>query len=196
MTIENPNPKIKKVFIGRRVLKEIEIIPLSIADQFKLSDIITESINYAVKAATEQRENIEFVTYIVGVIQKNLDRILAMSVEPILPVEGTIIPVPEPKKNWLQRWLPVYVKVYHFPSEVKKINTSLLDDITNDQALEIAMAIYEINYGEIIKKVQSLLDGTKEIPGLLRGLLQSFFANIPSTDSTTSTEASPGEKVE
>jgi hypothetical protein len=190
MTIENPNPKIKKVFIGKRVLKEIEIIPLSIADQFKLSDIITESINYAVKAATEQRENIEFVTYIVGVIQRNLDRILAMSVD--ISLEPDVIPPVSESNHWIFESFPYFHSRERVASEKQ---TSLLDDITNDQALEIAMAIYEINYGEIIKKVQGLLDGTKEIPGLLRGLLQSFFANIPSTDSTTSTEANPGEKV-
>lgn len=181
--INNPNPKIRKIMIGKRNLREIEILPLSIADQFKLSDIITESINFAISAASEKKGDVEFIAYIVSTIQKNLDRILEMSTDPVVLED---MPLQECKGGWFR------IKNIVLP-EIPK--PSLLDDITNDQALEIATIIYEINYGEIVKKVQSLLNGNEGLPSLLRGLLQSFSANIPSTESTTSTEVKAGEKV-
>lgn len=144
-TISEPNPDIRKVLIGKQELREITIMPLSISDQFKLSDLINRTLQYLIDAA--QRDDAAFVAFMVDLIRGNLGRILDMATNAKPP--GRI-------------------------KRLFKSKKSLVSDITNAQALEIAEIIYEINYEEILKKVPRLLKEKKEsLPEPLRRRFQS-----------------------
>lgn len=169
--IQNPNPQIRRVSIGRKSQREIEILPLSISDQFRLSDLLNEALQFLL--GTSNKSNIAFMGFVIGLIQRNLNKILDMS---------TDISKPGWLKNLGRRCLG------------KPPIKPLLRDITNEQALEIAVIIYEINYSEIVKKVESLLEGKVDIPEPLRRLSQIFYESTPNTVSKTSMKAENGEK--
>lgn len=70
------NPQIMEVEIGIRTLRTIKIYPLSMADQFKMSGIITEGLQgfFEKKDATD----IEFVSFLLNFIQKNIEKIIKL----------------------------------------------------------------------------------------------------------------------
>ena len=170
----NPNPKIRCVKIGKREIREIEVLPLSVADQFKLSDLLNEAIGYAVALTGNEAA---IIAALIGLIRRNLDRILEMATE-------------EPQCRGLRlKWINLKRRI-----KGKEPLKPILDMTTNDQAWEIAEAIYQMNYEDLLKKVQSLLK-KRGIPDPLRRLSQYFSDIIPSTASKISTEE-PGEKAE
>ena len=111
------NPQITETDIGVRSLRTITIYPLSMADQIKMTDLITEALNAFFMQ--ENKEDIAFVGFMTELIKKNMNRIMAMI------------------------------------ADVKK-NESLLSDMTNYQASEIAKIIYEVNYESVAKNLKSL----------------------------------------
>ena len=62
-----------------------------------------------------------------------------------------------------------------------------LEDITNNQAVEIAEMVYETNFGSLVKKVKSLLEKVNEQFPSGRPSLTSL-GSTEDTDSKTSTE--------
>jgi len=70
------NPQITETDIGVRSLRTITIYPLSMADQIKMTDLITEALNAFF--LQENKEDIVFVSFIIDLIKKNINRILAM----------------------------------------------------------------------------------------------------------------------
>ena len=161
---DNLNPERKKFKIGKRELKTIEIFPLSIADQFKLSDLINEGIQAFSKLQGKTDDKI-FIGKLIGIIRGNMDRILKLAVS-----DGRLTR------------LPVFLR------------KSLINDITNEQAIEIAQIIYTMNYEVLIKKVQDLLEkhpGTKEF--LLGRSLPVFSGDTLNTDSKISTKKASGK---
>ena len=70
------NPQITKVEIGIREMRDIDIYPLSMSDQLKLTDVLSTAIGaFAVK---EDGDDIALVSFIVKLINENLGRILGM----------------------------------------------------------------------------------------------------------------------
>ncbi len=158
------NPQITETDIGVRSLRTITIYPLSMADQIKMTDLITEALKaFYLKekqedvTSEEDQKNIAFVKFIIDLIKKNMNRIMAMV------------------------------------ADVKKAE-SLLSDMTNFQASEIAKIIYEVNYESVAKNLKSLFEKVGNIFRSER-LLQPFVKPTPSTDSKISTEEA-GEKEE
>lgn len=70
------NPQITETDIGVRSLRTITIYPLSMADQLKMTDLITEALNAFF--LQENKEDIVFVSFMIELIKKNLKRLLAM----------------------------------------------------------------------------------------------------------------------
>jgi hypothetical protein len=64
---------------------------------------------------------------------------------------------------------------------------SKLKDITNNQAVEIAETVYEVNFGSLVKKVKSLLEKVNEQFPSGRPL-PTFSGSTEDTDLKTSTE--------
>ena len=169
--MENPdskrlNPDIKEVKIGVRRLRTIKVYPLSAADQFKLSDIITKGLQTFL--ASEGEVDIAFVSVMMGLIRENI---------------GTVL---------------------ELVTDEKDRGKNILEDLTNNQIVEIADIIYEVNYMALQKKVTSLLEKlAPNLPASLSGRLsQPFSEDTPSTDSITitgedsETEDSPSDRLE
>lgn len=70
------NPQITETDIGVRSLRTITIYPLSMADQIKMTDLITEALKAFVLKKDEK--DIAFVEFMVDLIKENMNRILAM----------------------------------------------------------------------------------------------------------------------
>ena len=69
------NPQVKTVTIGKRYLRDINIYPLSAADQIKLSTIISESFQGLLAKAGGSE--LEFMDFIRVVISENLGSVLS-----------------------------------------------------------------------------------------------------------------------
>ena len=70
------NPRITSIEIGTRNLRKIDIYPLSMAAELKLSDLITSVLQEFY--AAQNQEDLAFITVIVDLIKENLSRILDM----------------------------------------------------------------------------------------------------------------------
>ena len=70
------NPQITKVEIDIREMRDIEIYPLSMADQLNLTDLLSTAIGAF--AAKEDGEDIAVVAFIVNLVKENLGRVLSM----------------------------------------------------------------------------------------------------------------------
>ena len=71
------NPQVKDAEIGVRDLREIKIYPLSMSDQFKMTDLITQAIS-GFFTAQEAATDIAFVAFGVSLIKENFTKILDM----------------------------------------------------------------------------------------------------------------------
>lgn len=76
----NLNPEIKTISVGVRKLREVKVYPLSVGDQFKLSDVITSAMQGFV-SATDGAEDIAVIAVIVEMIKQNLDKVLTLVIE-------------------------------------------------------------------------------------------------------------------
>ena len=77
------NPQITIVSVGVKQLREITIYPLSMADQFKMTDLIVSAVNEFYGIAKKNPDNKglgdqELITTVLGLIEKNLQRILGL----------------------------------------------------------------------------------------------------------------------
>jgi len=149
------NPVVVRVSIGKKELREIEILPLSVADQFQLSDLISDCIGNLAKI-TPNAEDAVLVGMVFEIVRKNLGRIVGLIVR-------------EDGGNTVS----ILTRVMDFILRRKPENR-LLQDITNDQAMEIARIVYSTNYEQFVKKVQSLLKMDPDKGGLLGRLSQIF----------------------
>jgi len=166
------NPMIRVVTIGKKRQRDIKIFPLSIRDQFQMSNILSAIIAYAINAIGKPEQ--QFMLFMLGLIKNNLSQVLDLVTE----------------QSLLRRLRRKFIRVpWRYPEH------PLLKEITLDQAGAIAQMIYEMNYELSLKKVQGLLDGTVEVPEALRRLWQFFSGGIPSTGTKISME-NPGPKAE
>jgi Golgi nucleoside diphosphatase len=137
MSEEKLNPRGIEIEIGIRSPRKITIYPLSVRDQMKLSDLITEALR--IFFASTSKEDIEFVSTIINIISKNLNKIMLM----IVPDE----------RNQLQKiW-----------ASFTKKEMDMLTDISNSQMLEIVQHVFDMNYGDPLKNAKSLFEKAKEL---------------------------------
>lgn len=73
------NPQIKKVKVGIRDLREIEILPLSIGDQTELSDIVTKAVQAFIKSGDTGDE--VFIAGTLELLKDNIGRVLELITE-------------------------------------------------------------------------------------------------------------------
>ncbi len=153
------NPQIVEVEIGIRSLRKITIYPLSVTDQFKMSDLITKALQKFFLRGTSKKvdkkklaqdDDMEFVAFLINLIQKNLAKILEFICDEERPA-------------------------------------LLLDDMSNLQLSEVVKTIYEVNYEKPRKNVESLLDQIKDLFQSGR-LLQQSVSDTQDMDSTISSE--------
>jgi hypothetical protein len=76
---QSMNPRVRVLEVGIRTLRKIKIYPLSVADQFTLSDSITEGIQIYAKESSENLTP-ESVSKLVDLVRKKLPDILRLIV--------------------------------------------------------------------------------------------------------------------
>jgi hypothetical protein len=74
---QSMNPRVRVLEVGIRTIRKIKIYPLSVADQFELSDSITEGIQLYAKEAGESL-TAESVSKLIDLIRKKLPDILRL----------------------------------------------------------------------------------------------------------------------
>lgn len=73
------NPDVRKITYGKKELKELTLYPLSIGDQFKVTNIITEIVQTLVINSANQRVNdLAFMTAVIRALEKNIGEILVL----------------------------------------------------------------------------------------------------------------------
>jgi lipopolysaccharide biosynthesis protein len=170
------NPQIRSEEIGIRELEQLTLYPLSIADQLKMTDLITGAIQKFFnpdssrdqtdkKGANlpEQMKDVEFIAFVVELIKENMVQILTLLTD------------------------------HTTEAKAKK----LLEKMTNEQLDNIIGVILEVNYQDKLKNVMSLFknvmgkieSATLENPELqsqdLKGLSPLSSNDMDDTDSNT-----------
>lgn len=70
------NPQITTIQVGVKSLREITLYPLSMADQFQMTDLISEEISNFTGTDFSEMTDIETVEMVFDAIKKNLIKIL------------------------------------------------------------------------------------------------------------------------
>lgn len=83
------NPDIKVFNYGKREQKELTIYPLSIGDQFKVTNIITEVVRGLVEAQAEKKlSDFAFMTAVMKSLESNLGEVLSLVAD--IPKEDSV----------------------------------------------------------------------------------------------------------
>lgn len=73
------NPDIREIVYGKKNLKKIILYPLSVGDQFKVTDLITEVIQSVIQGQQQGILNdFAFTTSILKAVEKNIGKILTI----------------------------------------------------------------------------------------------------------------------
>lgn len=170
--LSKANPMIRIVSIGKEKQRDVKLLPLSIRDQFQMSNVLSSIIAYGLSAVDKPEQ--QFMLFMLALIKNNFSQILDLVTE----------------QSFLRKLRCKFLRVpWRYPEH------PLLKNMTLDQAGVVAEAIYQMNYENPLKKVQGLLEGTVEVPEALRRLWQFFSESTPSTVMKTSME-NPGQKEE
>jgi hypothetical protein len=76
---KNLNPQIHETDIGIVNLRKIKIYPLAVGHQLEMSDLISEAVGAFVNMTSgddEKEEIISFISFVIGLIRKNIGRII------------------------------------------------------------------------------------------------------------------------
>lgn len=122
------NPQITDTMVGIREMKKITLFPLSLADEFKMSEVIATII---AEIATDAGEDTVLITKIVTVVKQNIKEILGYVLDKDIDVDV------------------------------------LMSDITNNQLIDIATIIYEVNFRDSLKNLKDLAKKFKSQKDLL-----------------------------
>lgn len=127
------NPQIYVFTLGIRELREITIYPLSVADQFKLSDIIAEAADELAKKQVNVNtmKNKDFVKLFMKLFKENANKIIKL--------------VTDDDKAHVGK------------------NHDYLEELTNTQLVALGDLIYEMNYESAAKNFMRLLDRAKSL---------------------------------
>ena len=123
------NPSITDTMIGIRELKKITIYPLSLADEFKMTELIATVVSEV--ASAQEGEDGVLLLKIITAVKNNIKELLQYVLEMGTPVD------------------------------------EILHDITNDQVMDIATIIFEVNYANSIKNFKDLIKKAKPAKDLL-----------------------------
>lgn len=73
------NPDIRTIQYGKKELHELTLYPLSIGDQFKVTDMVTTVVQDLVKGTKEgQLNDMVFMTSAMNALEKNLAKVLSL----------------------------------------------------------------------------------------------------------------------
>jgi hypothetical protein len=73
------NPSITEIVYGKKELKKLTLYPLSVGDQFTVTNMVTEIVQTLVTAQkANQQTDIVFVATIIAALENNLGKILSL----------------------------------------------------------------------------------------------------------------------
>jgi len=70
------NPQITTLSVGTKSLREVTIYPLSMADQFKMTDALVSAFSKVSEVTSEHTSDAAFVATMVKLIEDNLQELL------------------------------------------------------------------------------------------------------------------------
>lgn len=77
--MSNINPDVKIIYYGKKELKEMTLYPLSVGDQFTVTDIITKVIQQVVTAQNLANANdYSFMLATIQVVKDNINKVLSL----------------------------------------------------------------------------------------------------------------------
>lgn len=164
--LKNLNPRVSRIKIGTRNLREISIWPLSVRDELELSELISKALisyfdtydekkkivdselnteatalgilNVSVTEIDNQTmNNMEFISFIMDLIKDNLEKILKFTIDK------------------------------------EEFHDDLLSEMDNFQLIEIVNIIYLNNFENVAKNARSLFEKVIELFLLERPLPES-----------------------
>jgi len=138
--LQNLNPQVASATVGVRSLRKINIYPLSVGDQMKMTNILASKV-VGFLSAKEANNDEAMVGFFINIINENISKFLGLSTCEKPDEEG------------------------NFPESEK-----LLSDITNLQISEIALLIYKMNFEESSKNFVDLFKKAKKLFQLERSL--------------------------
>jgi hypothetical protein len=74
------NPDIKEVLVGVRKLRKIQLYPLSVVDQFKVTDLFQEALGAFL--VTKNMDNTQLIALFIHVFKSNLPKVLSLVIDP------------------------------------------------------------------------------------------------------------------
>jgi hypothetical protein len=83
MPVENINPQVKKVYIGRKVLRKLEVLPMSVGDQLKFGEALKSIMKRVFAIPPEQMRDAQVVQLFLDLIGENIQPLLKMVVDPM-----------------------------------------------------------------------------------------------------------------
>jgi len=73
------NPDIREIVYGKKELKKLTLYPLSVGDQFKVTDIVTKVVQEVVRGQKEgQLNDFVFMSLVIEAVETNLGKILTL----------------------------------------------------------------------------------------------------------------------
>jgi len=75
------NPQVTVVTVGTKKLREVTIYPLSMADQFKMTDMLVSAFNEFSAVAKKKKTDAAIVASAIKIIEDNLQDILKLVVD-------------------------------------------------------------------------------------------------------------------
>lgn len=82
------NPDITELMVGTRKLRKIKIYPLSVVDQFKLSDFIYETVGAFL--SPDVRSDVQKVTLLIAILKRHLSKILEFVLDDTETPDGVL----------------------------------------------------------------------------------------------------------
>jgi hypothetical protein len=72
------NPAVRELIYGKKTLKKLTIYPLSIGDQFKVTNMVTEIVSTLAEKGSSGTNDVAFMTAVMMALENNLGKILSL----------------------------------------------------------------------------------------------------------------------
>ena len=74
------NPDIKEVLVGVRKLRKLQLYPLSVVDQFKVTDLFQEALGAFL--VTKNMDNTQLIALFIHIFKTNLPKVFSLVIDP------------------------------------------------------------------------------------------------------------------
>lgn len=72
------NPQIKEISVGTRALRKVTIYPLSMSDQFDMTEVVVEAFQQFSSVDMDSAADMEVVSSMMSLIEDNLEKIIKL----------------------------------------------------------------------------------------------------------------------